>query len=277
MFILPETELIKTKSVSTDKSTSVFVIEPLLPGYGMTIGNALRRVLLSSLAGAAITSVKIDGVTHEFSTIKGVKEDVVDLILNLKALKVQLHGDEPTIVKLSKKGPGQVIVKDFTKNSQVEFADPEYVIANLDKTSSLSLEITVEKGRGYIPTERRKDEKPVLGNIAIDAIFTPIKRVHYEVENTRVGGMTNFDKLTIDITTDGTINAMEALSASVNILQDHFNLIATELKEGLPKASTAKKKSALAQKLSAETNVEKPVKTKKIKSVVKTTTKKSNK
>lgn len=274
MFILPETELIKAKYTSTDKNTSTFVIEPLLPGYGMTIGNALRRVLLSSLTGAAITSVKIEGVAHEFSTIKGVKEDVVELILNFKALKVQLYGNEPTTVKLNKKGPGEVKVQDFAKNAQVEFADPNFVIANLDKDASLKLEVTVEKGRGYVPIERRKDEKTPLGTIAIDSIFTPIKYVHYEVENTRVGGMTNFDKLTIDIATDGTIDAQESLLTAIGILQEHFNSITDQLKSSKSTITTTKRKPTKAKEATIDQLPENPKKVKTVKSDIKTPVKK---
>lgn len=244
MYILPETELLKTKYLSTDKNAGTFAIEPLMPGYGMTAGNAIRRILLSSLSGAAITSVKIEGVTHEFSVIKGVKEDAVELILNLKNLKVKLLGEGPEIVKLSKKGPGLVKAADFSKNANVVFADPEHVLANLDKQAQLNLEITVEKGRGYLPTEKRLEEKLPLGTIAVDAIFTPIKRVQYEVENTRVGGKTDYDKLTINITTDGTIEAKAAMNTALQILLEHFSLIKEQLQEVLAKEETAAKKVA---------------------------------
>lgn len=274
MFTLPETGLIKAGYTSSQDNMTTFIVEPLLPGYGMTIGNALRRVLLSSLAGAAVTAVKIDGATHEFSTLKGVKEDMVDLILNLKTLKVQLHGDEPTLVKLNKKGPGEVKVQDFGKNSQVVFTDPNYVIAHLDNSGSLNLEITVEKGRGYLPTERRKDEKSPLGTIAVDAIFTPIKRVHYEVENTRVGGMTNYDKLIIDITTDGTIDPQEAMDTAINIILDHFSYVKDQL------ISVKESRKTVSKKITQE-KVKLPKKEKLIKAdkkpVVKKTVTKSDK
>jgi DNA-directed RNA polymerase subunit alpha len=244
MYILPETDLIKLKEESSDKNSATFVIEPLLPGYGMTIGNAMRRVLLSSLNGSAVTSVHIDGATHEFTSIKGVKEDIVEIVLNLKNLDVKLFGDEPVIVKLTKKGPGRVTAGDFTKNSDVEFTDPNYIIANLDKQGSLSLEITVEKGRGYLPTEKRMDEKLPLGTIAVDSIFTPIRRVQYDVENTRVGGMTNFDKLILEISTDGTVSAREAFKNCIQILVDHFSLITSQISEEtkIEKVKTSKTK-----------------------------------
>lgn len=262
MYILPETELIKLNYQSKEQFSGVFVIEPLLPGFGMTIGNALRRILLSSLTGSAVTSFRIDGVTHEFTTLKGVKEDMVDLMLNLKALKVQLHGDEPAVAKLSKKGPTIVKVSDFQKNAQVEFPDKDYVIATLDKSANFNLEITVEKDRGYVPTSRRKDEKLPLGTIVVDAIFTPIKRVHYEVENTRVGGMTNYDKLTINMTTDGTIDPREAMTNAVNILLDHYNLIAEKIKLTIKDKKEPKKKTLVksVKAISVKKEISKPVK-----------------
>lgn len=230
MNLLPEIELMKIHSINEEKDSASFVIEPLLPGYGMTLGNALRRVLFSSLSGSALTSVKIEGVDHEFSTISGVKEDVVDIILNLKSLRVKSFSDEQVTLKLSKKGPGPVKAKDFAKNSQVEIVDPNFIIATLDKNGKISMEVTVEKGRGYVPTEQRKEEKLPIGTIALDSIFSPIKKVRYQVDNTRVGGMTNYDKLTIDITTDGSISPRESLEKATNIILEHFTIIAGSLK-----------------------------------------------
>lgn len=226
MFTLPGTELVNIKYTKIKDNTAIFSIEPLLPGYGMTIGNALRRVLLTSLPGAAITWVKIADTTHEFSTLPGVKEDVVDIILNLKTLKVKLIGDEPAVIKLSQKGPGKVTAADFNKNAQVEIANPKYQIATLDKNGKLELEANIENGRGYVTAEQHKDEKLPLGIIEIDSIFTPIKKVHYSVEHTRVGGITNYDKLIIELTTDGTIDPEQAIHTAAQILTDHFQIIA---------------------------------------------------
>jgi DNA-directed RNA polymerase subunit alpha len=226
MPILPDSDLLKITTVKDkDQFTRKFVLEPLSPGYGLTIGHALRRVLLSSLTGAAINSVEIDGVSHEFSTIAGVKEDVIEMILNLKQIRFKLHGDEPTAIKLEKKGPGVVKAGDFAKNSLVEVINPEMQIATLDKNGKLVLKANIKKGRGYEPVERRKDEKIPLGTIAIDSIYTPVKKIHYAVENTRVGGMTNYDKVTFEITTDGTITPEEAFNTANQILIEHFNLI----------------------------------------------------
>ncbi len=226
-FILPETELMKIKKESSVKEPfkAAFVFEPLASGYGLTLGHALRRVLLSSLSGAAIANVKIEGATHEFSTLEHVKEDVIEIILNLKSLRVKLANDESAVLKLSKKGPGEVTAKDFGKNSQVEIIDENHHIATLDKKGSLNIEVTIKKGRGYEPVEARKDEKLPLGTIAVDSIFTPIKRIHYNVENTRVGDRTDFDKLTLNITTDGSIAPESALKTACQILLDQFNII----------------------------------------------------
>lgn len=261
MFILPETNLLKVKEKRIDQYSSSFEIEPFLPGYGLTIGNAIRRVLLSSLSGSAITSVKIDGATHEFSTIKGVKEDVVELIINLKGLKVKLNQVEPAQLKLDKKGPGTVVAGDFVKNADVEIIDATYPIATLDKNSNLKIEAVVELGRGYVPTEKNKDEKLPLGSIAIDAIFTPIKRVHYQVENTRVGGMTNYDKLLIDITTDGSIDPNIALKTAIKMLIEHFDFIDSQISEEKP-AQTKKS-------IKAEKKVKEAKKTSKPKKIIK--------
>lgn len=225
-YLLPEIELLQTKEIARDGFAATFDIEPLAPGYGVTLANSLRRVLLASLPGAGATSVRIDGATHEFATIPGVTEDVVEIILNLKSLRMKLMSDEPVTLILDKKGPGAVTAADFKKNPDVEIMNPDLHIATLDKKGHLSLEITCEKGRGYVTTEMRREEKLPLGTIAIDTIFTPIKKVHYQVENTRVGRMTNFDKITLDITTDGTIDPYDALKQAGQILIDHFTIIA---------------------------------------------------
>jgi DNA-directed RNA polymerase subunit alpha len=225
-YLLPETQLVQMKETARDGFFASFEIEPLAPGYGITIANSLRRVLLASLAGAGITAVRIDGATHEFSTIDGAQEDVVEIILNLKALRVKMHSDEPVTLILDKKGPGAVTAADFKKHPDVEVMNPDHHIATLDKKGRLSLEVTVEKGRGYVTTEMRREEKLPLGTIAVDTIFTPIKKVHYKVENTRVGRMTNFDKINLDITTDGTVDPYAALQQASQILIDHFAIVA---------------------------------------------------
>lgn len=226
-FILPETNLLQIKKIEGEESNATFIFEPLSPGYGMTIGNSLRRILLSSLSGAAISFVKIDGVTHEFSTIPGVKEDMIELLLNLKGLRFRLHGDEATTIILEANKAGEILAKDFKANPQIEIIDPKYHIATLDKGGKLFLEAYIEKGRGYIPTEMKKEQKMPLGTISVDSFFTPVKKVRYEIENTRVGRMTNFDKLTMEITTDGTVTPEDAMMQAAQILVDHFGLIAT--------------------------------------------------
>lgn len=214
-------------STSSGVNTAVFRISPLFPGYGHTIGNSLRRVLLSSLPGAAVTSVKIDGVNHEFSTVGGVSEDAVELILNLKNVRVQMHETlEPITMLLSAKGPGKVLAQDFKPNASITIANPELHIATLGAKSSLNLEVTIEYGRGYDPVEKRESKSLPLGTIAIDSLFTPVQAVSLEVENTRVGKMTNYDELRLSITTDGTISPDAALKEASAILVDQFALLA---------------------------------------------------
>ena len=224
-YILPETSLIQIKTLEKMDNNGIFVIEPLSPGYGLTLGNSIRRILLSSLEGAAITSVKIEGVTHEFSAIPGVSEDVVEVILNLKTLRFKLQGDEPVIMKLNVKGPKEVTSSDFEPNASCEVVNKDVFIASVGKSGKLGMEITVEKGRGYVPVERRREEKLPLGTIAVDSIFTPVRKVHYEIEHTRVGQMTNFDKLTLEIATDGSIEPEVALGKAAGILVQHLDLV----------------------------------------------------
>lgn len=225
-YTLPGTELLTLKQVSEAGFTSTFEIEPLLPGFGVSIGNTLRRILLSSIEGSAITSVRIDGASHEFTTLKGVREDLVTVILNLKQLKVKLNGNETTSVVLKKAGPGTVTAADFKANALVEFTDPKQVIATLDKTGKFEIEVEVTKGRGYRSTESRKDEKLPLGTIAIDSIFSPVTRVSYDIDNTRVGNLTNYDKITMTITTDGSVTPREALETAARIAVEHFSILA---------------------------------------------------
>ncbi len=204
----------------------MLTVEPCMPGYGTTIGNALRRVLLSSLPGASVTAVKIRGVEHEFSTIPSVKEDVLEIILNLKTLRLKCHSEEPVKLSLNVKGEKTVTAADFAKNADVEVMNPDMVIATLtDKNASLEMEITVAQGRGYRSTEERAKEKLDLGTIAIDALYNPVMSVSYKVEATRLGEKTDYDKLILTIETDGTTDALDACRTAVGILLDHLNLL----------------------------------------------------
>lgn len=218
------------KFIKEDKlGQSIFILEPCYPGYGVTIGNAMRRILLSSLPGAAVTAVKIKGIDHEFSTLPNVKEDLVEIILNLKQLYLKSHSADPIRLILKVKGDREVTAAQITKNEQVEVANPELHIATLDgKNAELEMELAVEQGRGYVPVEAREDEKLEIGMIAIDAIFTPVRNVNFQVENVRVGKMTNYDKLTLYITTNGTVTAAEALDQAAKIAVDHFQLLRRE-------------------------------------------------
>lgn len=204
----------------------VLTFEPCEPGYGTTMGNALRRVLLSSLPGAAVTAVKIKGVDHEFSTIPHCTEDVLEIILNLKLLRMRLHSADPVKLSLAVKGEQKVTGGDFSKNADVEIVNPELVLANLtDKAASLDMEITIGPGRAYQATEERIREKLELGDIAIDALFSPVINVSYKVEATRVGEKTDYDKLILNIETDGTLDPLEACKQAVAVLLDHYNLL----------------------------------------------------
>lgn len=223
--MLHEIHLPEIKTITEEKGKATFSIEPLYPGYGMTLGNSLRRVILSSLPGAAVTAVKIDGVSHEFATISGVKEDVIEIILNLKQLRVKLHSEEE-YVTLSATGGGEVTAASIKENSNVEIANKDLHIATLDnKTAKLEMEIKLEKGRGFVPVEKREGEKLGVGMIAVDALYAPIKKVRYNVESTRVGQMTDLDKLVIEIETDGSITPREALEQASEILVDHFLIV----------------------------------------------------
>lgn len=210
------------------ENESVLVMEPFFHGYGHTVGNALRRVLLSSLTGAAVTAVKIKGASHEFQAIPDVKEDVLEIILNLKQLRMKVFSDEPVKLRLHAKGEKKVTAKDIEKNSDVEIMSGSLHIATLtSKDADLEMEITVAKGRGYVPTEERGKDRGELGVIAVDALYSPIRSVGYKVEDVRVGQITNYDKLTLTIETDGTVDAEEAIRQSAKILIDHFALLAS--------------------------------------------------
>lgn len=220
-------QLPELKPVREEGNKATFVVEPLHSGYGMTLGNSLRRVILSSLGGAAVTAVKIDSVAHEFSTIEGVKEDVVEIILNLKKLRFRVFSDEPQYLVLNANKKGAVTAADIKTTSDVEVVNPDQLIATLDKDKvNLGMEIKVEKGRGYVPVENREAEKLEVGMIAVDALYSPIVRVRYSVENTRVGQMTDLDRLTMEIETDGTITPHDAIRQAAEILVDHFRVVA---------------------------------------------------
>ena len=208
----------KPRIVSEEDKQGVYEIDSLYPGYGHTLGNSLRRIILSSLSGAAITQVKIEGVPHEFATIDGVRETVMEMLLNLKRVHFVLHGDEPQTISLSVKGTSEVTAKDFKLPSQVEISNPEQHIADLSGKVSLELEATIERGLGYVPREVLTRDKVDVGTIALDATFTPIRRVNYEVENMRVGDRTDFNRLRILIETNGTIAPREALEQSIETM-----------------------------------------------------------
>ena len=219
-------ETVKIKKISETETEGVFEIDGLYVGYGLTLGNALRRVLLSSLPGAAITQVKIKGVKHEFSTIAGVKEDIVEIILNLKKIRFKFYADEPQVLSLKIKGEKKVCASDIENNSMAQIVNlNSHIFTITSKNTSIEMEITVEKGLGYIPVENRKTEKLPVGVIAIDAFFTPVINVNYTVENMRVGERTDYNKLKIFITTDGSIAPSNALHKSANILKDHIEKI----------------------------------------------------
>lgn len=222
----------KPKIVKKEKNKATFEIEALYPGYGVTIGNSLRRVLLSSLEGAAVTQMKIKGVSHEFSTIPGVLEDVVTIMLNLKKLRFKMFTDEPQKAILKVKGEKEVLGSDFKIPAQLELVNPDCHIATLtQKSANLEIEIQVEKGVGYSPREERKKGKLEVGQILLDAIFTPIKKVAFKVENMRVGERTDFDRLYLEIETDGTISPEEAFSKSSEILKSHFDFLSQTFKK----------------------------------------------
>ena len=202
-----------------DEQHGIFVIEPLDRGFGYTFGNSLRRVLLSSLEGAAVTSVKIEGVAHEFTTLPGVREDVMDIILNLKNLICRLHGDSPEIeVRLDKKGPGTVTAADISAPADLEILNPDLEIANLAAKGRLEVTLTVGRGRGYVPAELNRGPEHTIGTIPVDSIFSPVRRVSYEVEAARVGQRTDYDKLTLDLTTDGSVDPKDSIAEAAEIL-----------------------------------------------------------
>ncbi|MDI6892614.1 MAG: DNA-directed RNA polymerase subunit alpha [Actinomycetota bacterium] len=201
-----------------------FSVEPLERGFGYTLGNMLRRVLLSSLPGAAIASIRIEGVAHEFSTIPGVKEDVADIILNLKELVLKLQDDEPATIRIEAKGPKEVKAKDIILPGEVEVVNPNLHIATANKEGKIEMEMVVEKGRGYVPAERNKKPSAPIGTIPVDSLFSPIRRVSYTVENARVGQRTDYDRLILEVETNGSIDSAEAVSLAAKIVNDHMAL-----------------------------------------------------
>ncbi len=215
---------IEVVEVNDDNLYGKFVVEPLERGYGTTLGNSLRRILLSSLPGAAVTSVQIDGVLHEFSTVPGVVEDVTEIILNIKGMALKIHSDEEKILEIDAEGEGVVKAGDIRADSDVEILNPDLHIATLSEGGRLHIRMTAGRGRGYVQADGNKSEDQPIGVIPIDSIYTPIKRVNYQVENTRVGQMTNYDKLTLEVWTNGSIRPEEAVSLGAKIMTEHLNL-----------------------------------------------------
>ena len=216
---------IEALDLATDGTYGKFVVEPLERGYGTTIGNSLRRVLLSSLPGVAVTSIKIDGILHEFSTIEGVKEDVTEIVLNIKGLIAKINGEGPKVVYIEAEGPCEVTAGSIKCDSEVEILVPDMHIATQGEGGRLFMELTLDRGRGYVPADRNKQlMTPVIGVIPVDSIYTPVMKVNYTVENTRVGQITDYDKLTLEVWTNGVISAQEAVSLGAKVLTEHLNL-----------------------------------------------------
>ena len=219
-----------------------YVVEPLERGYGTTIGNSLRRILLSSLPGTAVTTVKIAGVQHEFSTIPGVKEDVTQIVLNIKGIIAKLYSEGVKTVYIEASGEGVVTAGDIKADSDVEILNPEHHIATLGPDATLNMELTLSQGRGYVTADRNKNAQTVIGVIPVDSVYTPVRKVNYTVENTRVGDATDYDKLTLEVWTNGTISARDAVSLGARILLDHFTLF-TDLSETMGSKSTVVEKA----------------------------------
>ncbi|NLK72049.1 MAG: DNA-directed RNA polymerase subunit alpha [Clostridiales bacterium] len=219
-----EKPTIECVELSEDNTYGKFVVEPLERGYGTTLGNSLRRILLSSLPGSAVTSIKINGVLHEFSTIPSVKEDVSEIILNLKSLAVKLTGEMSKTVMIDMEGPGEVTAGDIIADADLEILNPDLHIATLEEGARLTMEINISRGRGYVPAEQNKTDDMPIGVIPVDSIYSPVKKVNYTVTNTRVGQVTDFDKLTLEIWTDGSIKPDEGASLGAKIMQEHLNL-----------------------------------------------------
>jgi DNA-directed RNA polymerase subunit alpha len=215
---------IEVVEISEDNKYGKFVIEPLERGYGTTLGNSVRRIMLSSLPGAAVTAVQINGILHEYDNIEGIKEDITEIILNIKDLSIKVHGNETKALRIEAEGEGIITAGDIIADSDVEILNPDMLIATLSPGARLNMEMTVSQGRGYVAAEGNKTQSMPIGVIPIDSIFTPVKKVSYIVGNTRVGQMTDYDKLTIEVFTDGSIKPEEALSLSARIMTEHLNL-----------------------------------------------------
>ena len=215
---------IEIAEISEDNRYGKFICEPLERGYGTTFGNSLRRMLLSSLEGAAITSIRIDGVLHEFSTIPGVRDDVTNIVLNLKQLCLKMQGDEPKVIRIDVEGEKEVTGADIICDADIEVLNPDLHIATVNETGKLKIEMTVERGRGYVPAEKNKKPDDTIGVIPIDSIFSPVQRVNYTVNDTRVGNVTDYDKLTLEVWTDGSLRPEEAVSKAAGILVMHLKL-----------------------------------------------------
>ena len=226
---------IDTASLSADGRYGKFVVEPLERGFGTTLGNSLRRVLLSSLPGVAVKSIKIDGVLHEFSSIPGVKEDVTEIVLNVKGITAKLYSDTPKTVRIEASGEGEVTAGSIQQDAEIEVLNPDWHIATLADGAKLIMELVFDKGRGYVPAERNKQaaEQASLNALPVDSIYTPVLKVNYTVENTRVGQITDYDKLTLEVWTDGTISAKEAVSLAARIMTEHLNLFVTLSQEAM--------------------------------------------
>jgi len=209
---------------SDDNTYGKFIVEPLERGYGITLGNSLRRILLSSLPGAAVNSIKIDGVLHEFSTVPGVVEDVTEIILNIKALSLKMHGEGSKVIYIDANGEGPITAGDIITDQDVEILNPDLHVATLNGDHRFYMELVISKGRGYVAAEKNKQPGQPIGVIPVDSIYTPVKKVNYTVENTRVGQITDYDKLTLEVWTDGSINPDEAISLGAKILSEHLNL-----------------------------------------------------
>ncbi|MDY2670130.1 MAG: DNA-directed RNA polymerase subunit alpha [Anaerovoracaceae bacterium] len=221
-----------TVKTETDDNYGKFTVEPLERGYGTTLGNSLRRILLSSLPGAAVTSVKIDGILHEFSTVPGVKEDVTEIILNLKKLALRLDGDDTQRAMINAVGPKEVTAADIIADPSVEIFNPDLHIATLDEGASLVMEINLATGRGYRPADQNKNENTPIGIIPVDSIFTPVRKVNFTIENTRVGQITDYDRLILEIWTDGSISPKESVSIGAKIMEEHLRLF-IDLTDGM--------------------------------------------
>ena len=246
---------IECEELSADGTYGRYVVVPLERGYGITLGNSLRRILLSSLPGAAVTSVKIDGVLHEFSIVPGVVEDVTEIILNIKGLAIKMHSDECRNITIDAKGPGVVTAKDIITDQNVEILNPDYHIATLSEDAHLVMEMTINRDRGWQPADKNKAHAQNIGVIPIDSIYSPVTKVNYTVENTRIGKVTDYDKLTLDIWTDGTVTPNEAISYGAKILCDHLSLF-INLTENIIPSTLADEKEDANKSSIMDTNIE---------------------